>query len=79
MKIDKGTLIRTIVLFIALLNQILVACGLYKIPGTAEQQTNVLSTLFTLVSAIVAWFKNNYITARGKAQKEALKRQGLSK
>lgn len=79
MKMDKGTLIRTLVLFIALLNQILVACGLYKIPGTAEQQTEVLSTLFTLVTSVVAWFKNNYVTAKGKAQKEALKRQGLSK
>ncbi|ATW84774.1 phage holin [Heyndrickxia coagulans] len=76
---DRGTLIRTIVLAIALLNQILVSCGLYKIPGTAEQQTEVLSTLFTLITAVWSWFKNNYVTARGKAQREALKRQGLSK
>lgn len=79
MKMDRGTLIRTIVLFIALLNQILVSYGLYKIPGTAEQQTEVLSTIFTFVSSVVAWFKNNYVTAKGKAQKEALKRQGLLK
>ncbi|AJH79234.1 phage holin [Heyndrickxia coagulans] len=76
---DKGTLIRTIVLFIALLNQILVSCGLYKIPGTAEQQTEVLSTLFTLVTSIIAWFKNNYVTAKGKRQKEVLKQQNLTK
>lgn len=79
MKMDRGTLIRTIVLFIALLNQILVSCGLYKIPGTAEEQTEVLSTIFTFVTSVIAWFKNNYVTAKGKAQKEALKRQGLSK
>ncbi|NCG67757.1 phage holin [Bacillus coagulans] len=79
MKMDRGTLIRTIVLFIALLNQILVSCGLYKIPGTAEQQTEVLSTLFTLVTSVVAWFKNNYVTAKGKAQKEVLKRNNLTK
>ncbi|MDR4225621.1 phage holin [Heyndrickxia coagulans] len=79
MKMDKGTLIRTIVLFIALLNQILVSCGLYKIPGTAEQQTEVLSTLFTLVTSIIAWFKNNYVTAKGKRQKEVLKQQNLTK
>lgn len=79
MKMDKGTLIRTLVLFIALLNQILVSCGLYKIPGTAEQQTEVLSTLFTLVTSVVAWFKNNYVTAKGKAQKEVLKRNNLTK
>jgi len=79
MKIDKGTLIRTLVLFIALLNQILVSCGLYKIPGTAEQQTEVLSTLFTLVTSVIAWFKNNYVTAKGKKQKEVLKQQNLTK
>jgi len=79
MKMDKGTLIRTIVLFIALLNQILVSCGLYKIPGTAEQQTEVLSTLFTLVTSVIAWFKNNYVTAKGKKQKEVLKQQNLTK
>lgn len=79
MKMDKGTLIRTIVLFIALLNQILVSCGLYEIPGTAEQQTEVLSTLFTLVTSVIAWFKNNYVTAKGKRQKEVLKQQNLTK
>ena len=79
MKIDKGTLIRTLVLFIALLNQILVSCGLYKIPGTADQQTEVLSTLFTLVTSVIAWFKNNYVTAKGKKQKEVLKQQNLTK
>lgn len=79
MKVDRGTLIRTIVLFIALLNQILVSCGLYKIPGTAEQQTEVLSTLFTLVTSVIAWFKNNYVTAKGKKQKEVLKRNNLTK
>lgn len=79
MKMDRGTLIRTIVLAIALLNQILVSCGLYKIPGTAEQQTEVLSTLFTLVTSVIAWFKNNYVTAKGKKQKEVLKQQNLTK
>jgi len=79
MKMDRGTLIRTLVLFIALLNQILVACGLYKIPGTPEQWTEVLSTVVTAGSAIWAWFKNNYITPKGKAQREVLKQQNLTK
>ncbi|MGC4378238.1 phage holin [Fictibacillus sp. Mic-4] len=76
---DKGTIIRTIVLAIALINQFLVGFGLYKIPGTAEEQTAILSAVFTFVSAAVAWFKNNYITAKGKRQKEVLKREGLTK
>lgn len=75
---DQGTIIRTIVLLIALVNQLLVSLGLYKIPGTAEQQTEVLSTIFTVGSAAWAWFKNNYITAKGKKQKEVLKNHGLT-
>jgi len=75
---DKGTLIRTIVLFIALVNQFLVSFGLYEIPGTAEEQTAFISAIFTFVTAVIAWFKNNYVTSRGKKQKEVLKEKNLT-
>ncbi|WP_201785832.1 phage holin [Heyndrickxia oleronia] len=76
---DKGTVIRTIVLAIALVNQFLVGFGLYEIPGTEEEQTAVISSTFTFVTATIAWFKNNYVTAKGKKQKEVLKKEGLMK
>ncbi|WP_440706239.1 phage holin [Heyndrickxia oleronia] len=76
---DKGTVIRTIVLAIALLNQFLVGFGLYEIPGTEEEQTIVLSSVFTFIAAAIAWFKNNYLTAKGKKQREVLKDKGLTK
>ncbi|PAD86661.1 phage holin [Niallia circulans] len=76
---DKGTLIRTIVLFIALVNQFLVSFGLYEIPGTAEEQTAFISAVFTFVTAVIAWFKNNYVTARGKKQKDLLVAHNLAK
>lgn len=76
---DKGTLIRTIVLFVALVNQFLVSYGLYEIPGTAEEQTAFLSALFTFAASTWAWFKNNYITAKGRRQKEVLQRNYLTK
>jgi SPP1 family holin len=75
---DRGTLIRTIVLVIALLNQFLTSSGLYEIPGTAEEQTAFLSTVFTLAASTWAWFKNNYVTTKGKRQKEVLKEKGLT-
>ena len=75
---DNGTIIRTVVLAIALLNQFLVSFGMYEIPGTAEEQTLFITTIFTTASAIWAWFKNNYVTAKGKAQKEVLKNNGLT-
>lgn len=76
---DQGTIIRTIVLIIAVVNQFLVSAGLYEIPGTAEEQTLFISTVFTTITAAVAWFKNNYVTHKGKNQKEVLKRNGLAK
>ena len=50
---------------IALINQFLAAFGLTKIPGTTDEQILVISTIFTGASAVVAWFKNNYVTAKG--------------
>ncbi|MFS0507071.1 phage holin [Bacillus altitudinis] len=35
--------------------------------------------VFTLVTTLVAWFKNNYVTEKGKLQKEALQQKGLTK
>ena len=78
MDIDKGTFIRTIVLAVALINQFLTAFGLTKIPGTSDEQILVVSTIFTTVTAIIAWFKNNYLTAKGKKQKEVLQKNGLT-
>ncbi len=76
---DRGTIIRTIVLFIALVNQFLVSFGLYEIPGTAEEQTAFISAVFTFVTAVIAWFKNNYVTAKGKKQKDLLVAHNLAK
>jgi SPP1 family holin len=76
--IDRGTMIRTIILAIALINQFLTAFGLTKIPGTSEEQILVISTIFTAVTAIITWFKNNYLTTKGKKQKELLQKNGLT-
>lgn len=76
---DKGTVVRTTVLVIALINQLLVSFGLNPIPGNEDLWYEVASTIFTAVAATVAWFRNNYVTAKGKKQKEALKQKGLTK
>jgi SPP1 family holin len=76
--IDRGTMIRTIVLTLALINQFLTAFGLTKIPGTSDEQILVVSTIITSVTAIIGWFKNNYLTVKGKKQKEVLQKNGLT-
>lgn len=76
---DKGTIIRTAVLVIALVNQFLIAAGLNPIPGSEAVWGEVIATAFTIVAAVTAWFKNNYVTVKGKRQKEVLKEKGLTK
>ncbi|WP_404294354.1 phage holin [Cytobacillus kochii] len=76
---DKGTIIRTAVLLVAVINQFLVAIGLNPIPGSEQLWGEVLSTAFTGAAATWAWFKNNYVTAKGKRQRAALKMKGLTK
>ncbi|SFY11919.1 holin, SPP1 family [Bacillus altitudinis] len=83
---DKGTVIRTVLLFIALINQTLVMFGQAVLPISEEQVQTVGealyvagSTIFTMVTAVIAWFKNNYVTYKGQLQKDALKQRGLTK
>lgn len=83
---DKGTVIRTVLLLMALINQTLIMFGKPVLPISEDQVTSLADTLylagsmiFTIVTTLMAWFKNNYVTSRGKAQKEALKQRGLSK
>ncbi|MCJ8221454.1 phage holin [Bacillus paralicheniformis] len=84
--LDKGTVIRTVLLFIALVNQTLIMFGKSTLP-ISEDQVNTLadalylagSTIFTIVTTLVAWYKNNYVTDKGKQQKEVLKQKGLTK
>ncbi|MBU8575954.1 phage holin [Bacillus pumilus] len=83
---DKGTVVRTVLLFIALINQALIMFGKPVLPISEDQVNTLTETLylafsmvFTLVTTLVAWYKNNYVTDKGKQQKEVLKQKGLTK
>ena len=62
MKISKGTLIRTIVLALALINQVLAMLGLSPLNIADDDISTVISTAWTIISAVVAWWKNNSFT-----------------
>lgn len=62
MTIKKETIIRTVVLAIALINQILTACGISIIPIEDAQITELISIIFTIVASVWAWWKNNSFT-----------------
>ena len=57
--LDQGTIIRTAVLFLAIINQILAVLGKSPLPISSDQLTDLISTGFTAVTAIIAWWKNN--------------------
>ena len=62
MKIKKETIIRTVVLALALINQILTALGVSVIPIDNELITELLSLVFTIGASVWAWWKNNSFT-----------------
>ncbi len=62
MKISKGTIIRTVILALALINQLLTATGRNVINIADEDINSLISAGFTIVSAICAWWKNNSFT-----------------
>jgi len=61
-KIESGTIIRLVLLVLALANQILSMLGYPVLPIADEQVESVVSVLFTVVVSLVAYWKNNSFT-----------------
>ena len=61
-QITSGTIARTAILILALVNQVLTATGHSVINISDENVNTLISTGFTVVSAIIAWWKNNSFT-----------------
>ena len=61
-KISAGTIARTIVLLLALVNQCLGMAGIQVIPIEDETINTLVSTGWTVVAALVSWWKNNSFT-----------------
>lgn len=64
MKIEAGTIVRTICLVVALANQILVMSGHSVLPIQDETVEIIVTNVATLVTAIAAWWKNNSFTQK---------------
>jgi len=62
MKIEVDTIARTIVLALALLNQILAVMGRGTIDIAESDVYQIASLVATIVSALWAWWKNNSFT-----------------
>lgn len=60
--VKTETIIRTIVLILALVNQALAICGKEKIPITDDDIYQLVTLIITIGSALWAWWKNNSFT-----------------
>lgn len=72
MQIKTDTIIRTICLALALINQILVASGHAILPIADEQIELLVSTIVTIIFAIWGWWKNNSFTRNAIIADEVL-------
>lgn len=61
-KISAGTIARTVCLLLALVNQILVIFGKSPLPIEDGQIVALISTLATVITAVISWWKNNSLT-----------------
>ncbi len=61
--VTVGTIIRTVVLVLALVNQILTAAGASPLPIDDETAAQLISTVATVAASLAAWWKNNSFTA----------------
>lgn len=61
-KVDASTIARTICLALALVNQVLTILGHSMINIDDETITIAVSTIWTIVASIIAWWKNNSFT-----------------
>ena len=73
-KITAGTISRTVVLGLALLNQILLLRGVQAIPIADEDINTIVSTAWTVVASLVAWWENNSFTKAARVGDEAMRK-----
>lgn len=79
MKISVGTAARTVILLLALVNQVLTVTGHSIINISDEDINTLISTGFTVITAVIAWWKNNSFTSAaiaGDKLKDKLKEGG---
>lgn len=62
--ISTGTIVRTVCLALALVNQVLTIMGFSIIPIEDDTINTLITTGATVITAIVAWWKNNSFTAK---------------
>ena len=73
MKITSGTIVRIVLLVVAIVNQILTTTGHSILPIDNETISETVSLLFTIVVSLIAAWKNNSITKEAREADEVLR------
>jgi SPP1 family holin len=73
MKVTAGTIARTVVLAVSLLNVLLNAFGKNPLPFSDDEVYTAVSTVVAVVASLAAWWKNNSFTAAAVKADEVLK------
>lgn len=73
-KIEKWTIVRTVVLVFALVNQVLAISGYNILPFSEEEVSQAVSALITIVASLWTWWKNNSFTQAALMADEVLHR-----
>lgn len=75
--VKTDTIVRTVCLILALVNQLLSSTGHAVLPIADEQVETLVTTVITIGVAVWNWWKNNSFTQaalEGDAVKDAIKR-----
>lgn len=75
-KITLGTIIRTVLLLLAVVNQVLAIVGKEALPVYESDVTQLITLAVTIAASIAAWWKNNSFTKAalaGDKVKETIK------
>lgn len=62
MKVKTDTIVRTVILFFTLLNQVLTMVGKNPLPFAEDELYTALTTVATVIATLWAWWKNNSFT-----------------
>ena len=73
LKTKMDTIIRLVLLVLALVNQILTSTGHPVLPIDNGMATQIITLLFTAITSIIAYWKNNSWTKEAKPADEYLK------
>lgn len=73
MKVTAGTIARTVVLAVSLLNVLLNAFGKNPLPFSDDEVYTAVSTVVAVAASLAAWWKNNSFTCCARQADEVLR------